>query len=57
MMNKQNFSNAQAIAAALPLMGAHWHSVSVQNLLPAYTMHYIHTSYLGFLNGARAVFL
>ena len=40
MMNMQHFSSAQAITAALPLMSTYWHSVSVQNLLPANTMHH-----------------
>ena len=40
MMNIQHFSSAQAIAAASPLMNAYQCSASVQNLLPANTMHH-----------------
>ena len=40
MTNIQRFSSAQAIAAASPSIGACWHSASVQNLLPANTMHH-----------------
>ena len=50
IINMWHFSNAKAIAADLPSIGAYQHSASVQNLLPTNTMHHPSGQHTGVLS-------